>query len=84
VRVLRVCGLLRPIQNGSVESFNGRFRDELLNEHTFPTIDHARSAIEDWRLDYNARRPHTSLGGLTPAEFIEQYQTTSNPRSLAA
>lgn len=74
----------RPMQNGSVESFNGRFRDELLNEHTFPTIHHARCAIEDWRLDYNARRPHTSLGGLTPTEFIKQYQITSNSRSLAA
>jgi putative transposase len=74
----------RPMQNGSVESFNGRFRDELLNEHAFPTIHHARSAIEDWRLDYNARRPHTSLGGLTPNEFIAHYQTTSNSRSLAA
>lgn len=74
----------RPMQNGSVESFNGRFRDELLNEHAFPTIFHARSAIDDWRLDYNLRRPHTSLGGLTPTEFIAQYQQTSTSRSLAA
>jgi len=74
----------RPMQNGSVESFNGRFRDEMLNEHAFPTIFHARSAIEAWRLDYNLGRPHTALGGLTPAEFIEQYRITSNSRSLVA
>jgi putative transposase len=74
----------RPMQNGSVESFNGRFRDELLNEHAFPTLFHARSAIEAWRIDYNLRRPHTALAGLTPAEFIQQYQETSNSRSLVA
>jgi len=48
----------KPNQNAVVESFNGRLRDELLNEHSFPTI-HARSAIEAWRFDYNQRRPHT-------------------------
>ena len=59
----------RPMQNGSVESFNGRLRDELLNEHSFPTIFHARSAVDAWRFDYNHHRAHTALGGLTPAEF---------------
>jgi putative transposase len=73
----------RPM-HGSVESFHGRFRDELLNEHAFPTIFHARSAIEAWRLDYNLNRPHTALGGLTPAEFIEHHRITSNSRSLVA
>jgi len=72
------------MQNGSVESFNGRFRDELLNEHVFPTIFHARAAIEAWRADYNTRRPHSSLGDLTPIKFILQYQKTSNSRSAAA
>jgi len=74
----------RPMQNGSIESFNGRFRDELLNEHAFPTIFHARSAIAAWRLDYNLRRPHTALDGLTPAEFIQQNLKTSNSQSLVA
>ena len=74
----------RPMQNGSVESFNGRFRDELLNEHSFPTIFHARSAIEAWRIDYNDNRPHTALDGLTPTEFIEHHRTSSNSRSAAA
>ncbi|MBV8300118.1 MAG: transposase [Candidatus Eremiobacteraeota bacterium] len=58
-------------------------RDDLLNEHVFPTIFHARAAIEAWRIDYN-HRPHTSLAGLTPAEFIEQHLDISNSRSLVA
>ena len=60
----------KPMQNGFVESLNGRFRDECLNEHLFRSLPAARSIIEDWRIDYNARRPHTSLGGLTPNEFV--------------
>jgi putative transposase len=59
----------KPMQNGFVESLNGRFRDECLNEHLFRSLPAARGIIEDWRIDYNARRPHTSLGGLTPNEF---------------
>jgi putative transposase len=61
------------MQNGSVESFNGRLRDELLNEHALPTLFRARTAIDAWRSDYNHVRPHTTLAGLTPAEFIRQY-----------
>ena len=59
----------KPMQNGFVESLNGRFRDECLNEHLFASLPAARRIIEEWRIDYNARRPHTSLGGLTPNEF---------------
>jgi len=59
----------KPMQNGFVESLNGRFRDECLNEHLFASLPAARGIIEEWRIDYNARRPHTSLGGLTPNEF---------------
>jgi putative transposase len=59
----------KPMQNGFVESLNGRFRDECLNEHLFASLPAARRIIEAWRIDYNARRPHTSLGGLTPNEF---------------
>ncbi|WGF90759.1 IS3 family transposase [Marinivivus vitaminiproducens] len=59
----------KPMQNGFVESLNGRFRDECLNEHLFRSLPAARRIIEEWRIDYNARRPHTSLGGLTPNEF---------------
>ena len=64
----------KPMQNGFVESLNGRFRDECLNEHLFRGLSAARRIIEDWRTDYNARRPHTSLGGLTPNEFATRSQ----------
>ncbi len=59
----------KPMQNGFVESFNGRLRDECLNEHLFRSFAHARNVIETWRRDYNNYRPHTSLDGLTPIEF---------------
>ncbi|WP_129609178.1 MULTISPECIES: IS3 family transposase [Rhodoplanes] len=59
----------KPVQNAFVESLNGRFRDECLNEHVFRNLPAARRIIEAWRRDYNGHRPHTSLGGLTPAEF---------------
>ena len=59
----------KPQQNGLVESFNGRFRDECLNEHLFRSLASARRIIEAWRTDYNHTRPHTSLNGLTPAAF---------------
>ena len=58
----------KPMQNGFVESFNGRLRDECLNEHLFTNIKEAREIIEEWRIDYNTNRPHTSLNGLTPTE----------------
>lgn len=59
----------KPQQNGFVESFNGRLRDECLNEHLFSSLKEASEIIEAWRIDYNTLRPHTSLGGLTPIEF---------------
>ena len=59
----------KPMQNGFVESFNGRLRDECLNEHLFASLNEARQIIEEWRIDYNTNRPHTSLSGLTPTEF---------------
>jgi len=59
----------KPTQNCYVESFNGKFRDECLNEHAFDTLDEARITIEQWRLDYNGGRPHSSLDDLTPEEF---------------
>jgi putative transposase len=62
----------KPMQNGFVESFNGRLRDECLNEHLFTNLGHARRIIETWRVDYNSQRPHTSLNGLTPNEFADQ------------
>ena len=62
----------KPQQNGFVESFNGRLRDECLNEHLFPSLAVARRIIEAWRTDYNTVRPHSSLGGLAPAEFTNR------------
>jgi len=62
----------KPNQNASVESFNGRLRDECLNEHWFPTLLHARTSIERWRRDYNEERPKRALGGLTPAQYAAQ------------
>jgi putative transposase len=59
----------RPMENGYIESFHGRFREECLNEHWFLTLDDARETIENWRIDYNRVRPHSSLGYLTPEEF---------------
>lgn len=59
----------KPTENASIESFNGKFRDECLNEHWFVGLDHAREVIEAWRVDYNEVRPHSALGNLTPAEF---------------
>jgi len=59
----------KPVQNAFIESFNGRFRDECLNQHWFISLAHARRVVETWRLDYNRARPHSSLGYLTPDEF---------------
>ena len=56
----------KPTQNAFVESFNGRLRDECLNEHLFDSLGDARRIIEAWRIDYNTTRPHTALGGLAP------------------
>lgn len=62
----------KPIENAYIESFNGRFRDECLNEHVFLDLDEARTLIENWRIDYNTKRPHSSLGMLTPMEFAQK------------
>lgn len=62
----------KPNQNAYVESFNGRLRDECLNEHWFTSLAHARAVIEGWRREYNEERPKKSLGGLTPAAYAKQ------------
>lgn len=66
------------MQNGFVASFNGSFRDECLNEHLFRSYRHAREVIEEWRMDYNLNRPHTSLDGLTPNEFATRSERDQN------
>jgi putative transposase len=59
----------KPTQNAFVESFNGKFRDECLNDNVFTSLAEAREIIERWRVDYNERRPHRSLGQMTPSAF---------------
>jgi len=71
----------KPMQNAFVESFNGRLRDECLNEHIFGNLAEARKIIENWRIDYNTERPHTSLGGLAPAVYANLNRST-RPASL--
>ena len=66
---LRLIELGKPTQNAYVESFNGRFRDECLNEHWFTSLAHAQAVIEAWRREYNEERPKKGLGGLTPAAY---------------
>ena len=63
----------KPVQNGIIESFNGRLRAECLNASWFETIDQARRTIEAWRLDYNSRLPHGSLGQLSPREYRQRW-----------
>ncbi len=60
----------KPVQNAFVESFNGRFRDQCLNEEWFTSLAHARSVIEAWRVHYNTARPHSALGYQTPAAYL--------------
>jgi len=62
----------KPIQNAFIESFNSKLRDECLNEHAFLSLAEARALIDEWRDDYNHLRPHSSLGALTPVEFVKQ------------
>ena len=64
----------KPTDNEHIESFNGGLRDECLNANQFLSIDDAKCKIEAWRTDYNESRPHTSLGALTPAEFVRQQE----------
>ena len=63
----------KPSQNGIAESFNGRFRDECLNEHWFTDLAYAKDIIEKWRIDYNKQRPHGALDNRTPEEFAREW-----------
>ena len=62
----------KPTQNAFIESFNGRLRDEFLNETLFSSLRDARDGLEEWRKDYNQNRPHSALANLTPSEFAEK------------
>jgi len=69
----------KPTQNAYVESFNGKFRDECLNENWFTTLADARQKIEHWRQDYNHQRPHSALGYRTPSEFHAEARAPMSP-----
>jgi putative transposase len=71
-----------PTQNAFIESFNGSFRNECLNANWFDSLDHARRLIEEWRVDYNYERPHSSLGGLTPIEYEGKTHTSARTQTL--
>ena len=73
----------KPVENAFIESFNGRLRDECLNVHQFTSIEDAKAKIEAWRVDYNQRRPHSSLGHLTPNEFVAQRQAVPTVEAVA-
>jgi transposase InsO family protein len=77
----------KPMQNGICEAFNSKMRDELLNETLFFGLDHARSAVARWVADYNATRPHSALGYLTPAAMLPnspQWATGFSKRKRSA
>ncbi|EFI60991.1 IS1477 transposase ORFB [Comamonas thiooxydans] len=63
----------KPMQNGYIESFNGKFRDECLNEQWFEALSQARECVAHWRRDYNEVRPHSSLGRIPPARFAQRH-----------
>jgi putative transposase len=65
----------KPTDNAFIESFNGRVREECLNQSWFLSLEDAREKIEDWRMEYNDSRPHGALGNLSPKEFA----TTAGP-----
>lgn len=64
----------KPVENAFIESFNGKFRDECLNEHWFTSLKDAQDKIEAWRKDYNRNRPHSSLGNKSPYEFLKGFE----------
>ncbi len=64
----------KPVQNAFIESFNGTFRDECLNEHWFLTLQEAQLVIEAWRREYSEERTHSTIGDMTPMEFIHNHQ----------
>lgn len=74
----------KPVQNAYIESFNGRFRQECLNQHCFLSLPDARRTIERWRIAYNTTRPHRGLAGRTPLEAAESSYTERNRTQLSA
>ncbi len=73
----------KPVENAFIESFNGKLRDECLNQYWFLSLADARRTIEAWRLSYNTARPHRALGTLTPSQFAQQLQAMNTTRLSA-
>ena len=72
---LRLIEAGKPTQNAYIESFNGKFRDECLNEHWFRSLAEARTVVSSWRSDYNESRPHSGIGYRTPSEFAAAWRS---------
>lgn len=66
----------KPTDNAFIESFNGRLREECLNQHRFTSLEDVKQIIEEWRQSYNRRRPHSSLDYLSPAEYLSNWTST--------
>lgn len=74
----------KPVDNTYIEAFNGRLRDECLNQHWFLSLPDAQRTIEQWRVDYNTVRPHRALAGRTPTQFAEAFVIQIDPTRLSA
>jgi putative transposase len=74
----------RPMQNAYIESFNGTFRDECLNENVFTSLAHARQKIATWKTEYNEYRPHSSCGRVPPAEFAVAHREATRSQNVSA
>jgi len=72
----------KPMDNAYIESFNGKLRDECLNEHWFLNLKHAQEIIEKWLTEYNPERPHSSLGDMTPHEFVKEHAAMLQEKRL--
>jgi putative transposase len=72
----------KPTDNAYIESFNGKLRDECLNEHWFLNLKHAQGLIEKWLTEYNTERPHSSLGNMTPYEFVKEQNALLQEKGL--
>lgn len=73
----------KPYQNGHAESFNGKLRDECLNESWFLNLAHAQVLVEQWRMEYNCERPHSALGGRTPSEVAADWLLCAEKKEVA-
>ena len=72
------CQAGKPYQNCYIERFNGTYRNEVLNRYIFESLDEIRDITDDWLIEYNYKRPHSSLGGLPPKVFLSQQQNIAN------